>query len=71
MKGITKNKSSEASSWARQGLHELELLQKNLQMLQVTLPVTFDLGFSLKYHQHYSGIIFQVLLGKVNFEILE
>ena len=62
MKGITKNKSSEASSLARQGLHEMEIFQKNLEMLQVNLPVTYDLGFCHKYHQHYNGIVFQVMI---------
>ena len=60
LRGIIKNKNSQASVWARQSLHEMELLKKNLDALQVPLPVTFDMGLSLKYHEHYSGIIFQV-----------
>ncbi|XP_078490106.1 eIF-2-alpha kinase GCN2 [Ciona intestinalis] len=60
LRSITRNKHSPASSRARQALHELEALRKNLDSLNLTLPVVFDLGYSHKHHNHYNGIIFKV-----------
>nr|XP_039247644.1 eIF-2-alpha kinase GCN2-like [Styela clava] len=59
LKTLTRNKQSPISSLARQGLHELDALRKNLEAFGVRLPVVVHLGFVHNLHQ-YSGVIFQV-----------
>lgn len=59
LKPLTKSRQSSVASQARQALHELEALRKNLESFGVKLPIVVHLGYVLNYKQ-FAGIIFQV-----------